>query len=288
MAELFQRKCSVSIVSFTEDATGKKVIIDEKKIENLRIAFNVEKSAKKEPNKALIQIANLSKDTRSFIDKNNLLVVLNAGYRDQFASIFSGTTYRINHKTDKADIITTIECADGGENVKKKVGAWSFGKGASTAAVVNTLATALGLPVSTGSTIEPNKQSFRNGWAFVGTASAGLDLACDAVGLRWSIQDGQILILKKDTEGDGTIDILLSATTGMIGAIEEGEADQKTKIRKFSVKCLINPLIKPDKTVKVESQYTPKLNGRYRVQGVKIAGDTHGADWTMQIDLRLL
>lgn len=62
---------------------GKKGDAKGIEITDLRIEFDIEKSAKKNPNKSSIKIYNLAKATRTELEKPGTRCVLYAGYKDQ-------------------------------------------------------------------------------------------------------------------------------------------------------------------------------------------------------------
>lgn len=276
MPNLSDRKCVVRV--------------GDRRIEGLRIAFSVEKKAARESSKATLTINGLSKQTQALFDAADLPVIIEAGYLEQFGAVFVGKAYRTTHNRTPPDVSTTLECADGGAEVRTAKGAWTYGKGAQTARIIRDVVAGLGLPLSSGSRITPNPATVPNGWAFAGLAANALDAITKATDLSWSIQDGQVQILDGAISGDGEEAVVLSQTTGMIGAPQEGEVDSVTKQRRFTVRCLIQPRIRPERLVKIESTKAPKLSGLYRVVGLKVAGDNMGSgpdSWTMTLNLRL-
>lgn len=262
-----------------------RVLVDGRVFDGLRFAFTVERKAVREPSKAQLVLTNLSAESRNTLQDKGALVVIEAGYQGQTGAVFMGSSYKVTHAHVGPDWTTTIEAADGGKEVSVAKGAWSFGKGSSAARAVVTIAQGIGLPLSSGSRLNPNPPTLRNGYAFAGRAVAALDDITKATGLRWSIQDNQIQILDDSQPGDGFGDIVLSADTGMIGSPERGERDAKTGRRPYTVRCLINPLIRPERLLLISSKDQPQFSGRYRVRGVKATGDTHGDDWTMTLDV---
>lgn len=253
------------------------------RIDGLRVTFSIEKKDAREANKAVITVTNLSTATRAKFDEKSLPVVVEAGYVDRRGAVFIGTAYRTTHTRSGADVVTTIEAADGGREISTAVGAWSYAAGVSSSQVIRDVADGISLPLSTGSSITPNKPTFGKGWAFVGSAADALSAATKAVGLTWSVQDGQIQILA-DAD-DGTAVTVLSATTGMIGSPErlETKADGKD-VARVKVSCLLQPQIRPARRIKIESINAPGLSGVYVVKEMKLTGDTHGNDWTMAIE----
>ncbi len=255
--------------------------------DGLRIAFAVEKKGGREASKATISVTNLAPSTRAEFEAKGLRVVLEAGYVDDTAGLFLGTSYKVAHSHAGVDFITTIEAADGGKEIASAIGAWSFGAGSSTVAAVRALALGLGLPLSTGSRINPKRATLRNGFAFAGLAADGLDAITKGCDLRWSVQDGQVQILD-DVEGDGVEAVVLNAATGLLGSPERTEVkDAKgNTVAGVTVRCLLQPRIRPDRLIVVRSIDVPALSGTYVVRSVKAAGDTDGADWTMTLDCR--
>jgi len=272
MTELFGRHASL--------------VVGNRSLNGLRISFDVEKTNKVATNKATIVVANLAASTRAEVSTKGARVLLDAGYESGHGVLFLGSSYRVTHARDGADILTRIEAADGGEEVKVARGAWSFTSGTSKAAALSRIVTDLGLRLSPASaTLAATKTAtFAKGWAFAGRTITALETVVAEMGLRLSIQDTEIVIV--DDARPGTVEtFVLSTDTGMIGTPERGERDEKTKRERITVKSLILPAIKPDGRVVVASVDDPSVNGLHRVVKVKATGDTHGDDWTMTIAL---
>lgn len=54
--------------------------------------------------------------------------------------------------------------------------------------------------------------------------------------------------------------------------------------RFLTAKALINPSIKPNSMIKIDTKYE-KLNGIYRARNCKFIGDTHQGDWSVEMEL---
>lgn len=80
-------------------------------ISELRIKFNIEKSLVGYPNKATIEIYNLSEASRSKIEEDDLELSLFAGY-EEHPLIFKGEIINVIHLKDKTEWITTIYAGD--------------------------------------------------------------------------------------------------------------------------------------------------------------------------------
>lgn len=262
------------------------LVIGTRRLDGLRFSFDVEKKGGRDPNKATIVVANLTETTRAEVSARGLRVVLEAGYESSSDVLFLGKSYRVTHARDGADILTRIEASDGGKEIADSVGSWSFKPSTPVETAIRTVCASMGLPVSTGSRINPKHRTLRNGFAAAGRAVDVLDQLVRSANLSWSIQDAQVQIL--DSLGDGTADVLLRTDTGMIGSPTRGEVDDKTKKEKLSVRCLIQPRIRPQRLVSIESVDQPALSGRYVVKTLRASGDTHGDDWTMALEIEPL
>jgi len=61
----------------------------------------------------------------------------------------------------------------------------------------------------------------------------------------------------------------------------------RQKIQRFNItcKCLLNPNIKPNGLIRIESTQASELSGTYRVRTVKYKGDNRQGDWTCELYL---
>ncbi len=258
-----------------------RVIVDTLLIEDLHVQFKVKKTLKKEPNTCEISIYNLSEASRAGMQRKHAKVILEAGYTDTMSQIFSGDARVIDHIHDGSNWITKAQCGDGERAFQYARITESFRPGSTVHQVARRLIAALGLPgVDALKAIGDNiQEQLTQGYSMIGPASRELDKLLKGRGLEWSIQDGQLQVIKK---GDVTLRpaIVLSADTGMIGSPSHGTPgpDKKDKSNLLKVKSLIQPGIKPGGRIRIESE-TRDINGDYRVETVSHSGDTHGGDW---------
>ena len=75
------------MIEFIVCIVGKKGDAKGIEITDLRIEFDIEKIAKKNPNNSSIKIYNLAKATRAELEKPGTRCVLYAGYKDQDGTI---------------------------------------------------------------------------------------------------------------------------------------------------------------------------------------------------------
>ena len=238
----------------------------------LRITFQVTKTRKKSPNKCEISIFNLSEEHRASLQKSSQLVELEAGYLGSTSKIFQGELQYAKSFHDGNTWVTTMQAADGksayrGARINK-----SFSGKVSLTDALKEVATAMGISkgnldkaIAAGSK-RKNLGAFENGIVLSGKAEMEMDKITKAMGISWSIQDGQLSFLSpKGFLGDTAT--LLSPATGLIGSPEPGEKG------KIELDCLIQARIMPGHRVKVESN---QVTGFYRVEQTDINGDTHG------------
>lgn len=269
MGELYLRKVVVDIIPTV--GAGKT-------IDGLRIRFKCEKTSESNPNKAEIEIFNLSDNTRSLLERQDTRIRLAFGYtgRDpggekgastsSVETIFIGNIKKVAHEPDPPNIITKIELADGGNRYRTAYLDKGYPPNVRFNQVVGDLSTALGLGspvlVDTPSTI------FANGVAFSGLVKDHLDVMTRGHNLEWSIQDEVLQIIPKNKPTAENA-VLLSPESGLV------KFPTKTK-EGVEFECLINPKLKPGRLVKIESRF---IKGGFKVRKVVHEGDSHEGDF---------
>jgi hypothetical protein len=279
---LFGRKIKVTIATKVSESFT-QIEADVVEIENLRVAFKVSKSDKKEPNTCEITITNLSETRRKSLQQKGVKFILQAGYEASgIGQIFIGDARTCEHKRDGASWHTTIKSGDGERAFNFARVNESFAAGSPVSDVVKRIASKLGLGL--GNT---NKQAaqltgqYVNGYAAQGPASRELDKVLAGTGYDWSIQDGELLLLKHDEPSGATVPDI-GPDTGLIGSPEYGSPEtihkqvKKTGKPLLKVRCLLNPAIKIGCQVSIRSE---RHKGPIRVKKLEHTGDTAGGDW---------
>lgn len=267
-------------------------------VKDLRIAFRIEKSTEKEPTPAEISVWNLSPQTRAkFLRQSSTPVILQAGYVDTVAKIFSGDIARngISTVRDGPDWVTTFRAGDGLKVYTEKRVRETFGPGTRFEDVVKRLtdqlaknfkdawsrakssASAASRKVGARSRLEVFTE-FVNGTTLSGSVQSELDRLLKSVGLEWSIQDGEIQIL---APGEFLPDapVFLSTATGLIGSPEPGKPTRNgsgVEVTTTKFRSLLQPSIRPRLQARLE---TATVKGTYGVIKVSHVGDTHGQEW---------
>lgn len=292
MAKLFQRAWRVRVDDFQS--------------ETLDIAFEVEKTTKKEPNKCTLKLWNLTPEHRrqlaalSTVTKKKksstsstkrktalsgkIRVEVEAGYVGATTLIFRGDLRTAKSTLDGADYVTELEGEDGGKAVLLGRINRSFPPGTTVETVVKACAQAMDVgygnaaELAHAARLEGSGGVFTNGTVLSGSAATELDHILKSAGLRYSIQNGNLQIQKRGAALQGTA-VKLSPDTGLLGS-PTSNADGTV-----SAIALMIPDLYPGRKVKFESV---DFTGFYQIEKCKYAGDTAGDDWHVEMETKLV
>lgn len=255
--------------------------VDTLRITGLRIQFRVTKTAAPEPNTAEIVVTNLSATTRAQMRSRGARVILEAGYGDRTEVLFTGDSRRVAQVRRGVDWESRIECGDGERAYAGAVVNESFGPGVKPADVMRRLASSLGVGV--GNAVERLGKGdlsgafteFTQGVTLSGKSRTEMDRLTGALGLTWSIQNGELVVLKP---GEATEDeaVVLSSATGLLGSPEVGEEGV------VKARSLLIPGLRPKRRVLLVSD---AVDGVYVVSKATFVGDTHGQSWGVECEL---
>lgn len=261
-------------------------------ITELRVSFSIEKDTGATPNKARINIYNLSADTRARLSKlSQAQVTLHAGYTDTVARIFDGQTRKgatgIQHAKTNTDWVTRLECGDGEAAFTQKEFTGSFAAGTPVTKVATALADALGLgrgnleAAMRAGSFRQGITEFPHGLAVNGRASEELVKLMKTLGLEASIQDGQLQVLRpRETLGGQAV--LLNKQTGLLGTPSYGSSEEGKEEKgppTLKVRSLLQPALRPGVQVRVESE---AVRGAFKLKSVTHNGDSRSGDWVSE------
>jgi hypothetical protein len=268
-------------------------------VENLRVQFEVSKTVESAPNVAVIKIFNLSPINEAKIKNEFDEVLLNAGYEGALRLVFRGNIKHVYRYRDKSDYITEIEAGDGDKDFRSATMNETLAAGTTNAQLVDR---AVGSFKTTGGTtkgaVQINDRARLRGKVISGNTRDVLHDVARESGANWSIQDGQLVIVK----ANGVLPdeaIVITADTGMLGAPEIND-------KGIAVKCLLNPQLRVNGAIKLdnngikakrqkaqalgkkqEDQKEPVRldpDGIYKVLKITHKGDTRGQDWVSEIE----
>jgi len=240
-----------------------------------RLNFSIEKDETGNANKCKISIYNISEDSKTFLEKDDLVVFLNAGFGDGVSNIFFGDLQRFSEKRNGPDIITTIECGESEKILREAHIQISLGPGATNRQVVDAAIKKLNL--SKGFQVEIPIVKYQNGFSFSGPVKKLMNEQMGAVKLNWSIQSGEMQILG-EKETDEQIAIEITPNTGLIGM------PTKTKDG-VEFTSLLNPGLRPGRAVRLESKrFLDGSGANVKLTKTVFKGDTHEGQWLVKCE----
>jgi len=243
-------------------------------IEGHRIAFQVEKTRTSKPNSAKIQIYGMSGATVKDLFNKGTRARLSAGYPHTEAVIFFGDIVSAERWHDGPTPIVELELEDGSQAMKAAINkAWT--RGTPFSVIVESLALAMGLDV-TASTIAKIHGGTRYAYTGHGFAFRDLDLICRTLGVVWTVEHGELVVLQPG-KSNNRIAVAVSADTGLIGTVTPLEATKKKKLRRVQFQTLLNSRLHAGALVDLRSE---RRSGLFRVDRATHAGDTHGGDFS--------
>ena len=298
MTLLYDRKVQVSIQSgrpaITIETNGRErtdLVYDTEPIlttSDLRIRFNVSSDFNPEPNRGTIEIFNLSRQSRDSINKTDLLT-LSAGYAESLPTlpeIFAGNISFIDQIISKPDIATKIIAGDG--EVAYRTVRLDFQKTSSVSVVdladkieevlqgvsVGLSGSSLSSMINRVTSSLFNNGTSQNGICVSKKIADVLTDMFDKMGIDWSFQKNT-LKLKAKFQDTGEPPVELSASTGLIGSPSKRENGGV----KFT--SLLIPELTPGRKVELISD---TVDGDFIMSRVDFMGDTHGPEWTAQVE----
>jgi len=252
-----------------------------------RVQFKIEKNLGKEPNKAEVVITNLASTTRADIEKKPLLVRIETGYEtdDNLEQIFVGDLRKGFTMRNGTDWETKLLMGDGDRGFRFADLSRSYIPGTKVKQVLDDITGAIGLKLPPGiqNALEFEKQ-YAGGYVAHGSAEQELTNVLAPLGMSWSIQDGQLQVLREKQPAPGEAH-LIEQDNGMIGSPEFGDPTKPGQPPILKVAVQLRPLIKCGATIKVQAR---DIQGLFRVEKLTHVGDTRGKDWKTEIEGRPL
>ncbi len=248
-------------------------------ISGLKIVFSIKKTLSTFSNSARVNIYNLSKRAFDKIAVEDDLI-LNAGYTDGAGEklLFKGDIQKISRVNTGTDIVTKLQCDDGGLKLREIRGQRSYGNGVGVLQIIGEILDAFSFPPRQHAPFTDAK--YLHGLSLVGSAREWLSKLTDRIGVEWSIQNGEAQLLLKGGV-NLTPPISVSELNGMLGSPDSlddtrGELSLNKRDSGWRVRSLVNPEIEPGGRLNITSN---DVNGLFRIEEVDHFGDTFGSDW---------
>ncbi len=256
------------------------------KITDNRIVFRVLKTEDATANELDVDIYNLNKASQAEATRAGAVISLAAGYAKSVSSILGiGDITRASTDYPAPDVITRIVAGDGLRALRDTRVTLAYRGGVTADRLINSIAEQMGIGVR--QTDADMTGSYRQGFAFLGTAREALDSVTSRFGLDWSIQNFDLQILERRTTSSRQ-PVVITPDTGMLGSPEPIDdlgtnlLDDKARPG-YRVRCLLNPRIEPGIRVVVASRDVPEST--FRAITVEHSGDTRGLDWHSVVEV---
>ena len=266
----------------------------------LRIAFDISKNNKKNPNRSRIRVWNLKASTRQAMERPDIRCLLQVGYAEEGGplDVFVGDVLEAYSIYDLPDIVTVLELGEGVTAIRDGMVSLGYGRGATTRQALGDVAGRMGLSLMMPEDA-PHK-AWENGFSFHGPGRSALDQITRYAGLSWSIQGMTLQVVRSGGSTNRQV-FDLSAGSGLIGTPErvrkgrrEGAAevrDELTGTKKragtrteqvdgWRVRSLVLPGLLPDDRVKLSSR---TVDGVFVAHEIQHVGDSHQGDWITEI-----
>lgn len=256
-------------------------------VSRLRIEFVVEKNLGSSPNTCKIKLTNASPATRAELERDGVIVFLDAGYDGVARRLFGGdVTYAYSQKVG-TDWVTEVEVGDGSRAIAEaRPRQFSYKGGVTVLKLLRECASSMGLVLPKNVEVDPEMANqFATGYVFSGRTRDELTRLLAPYGYSWSVQNGTLQILRDD---EVRVDLVrpIKEDAGMIGSPVFGKPEKKGQPPKRSVKNLLYPELNPGGRVNIESR---RLNGVHKIERVKHTGDSEGTgddSWTTEVEVK--
>lgn len=264
-------------------------------IEDNRINFRIEKSVINYPNLANIIIYNLSETNRKILETEGKTIQLYAGHEDAGTPLlFSGDIVNVIHFKDGPDWKTTLYCGDSSSVINTTTINKTIPAGTSMSSMLNQLLEVVpdikkGILTGVKNCLS-KKESILHALVMSGNVKDWLIKLSNDCGFDAYYDNGVFEALPKNLPVSDVPPVIINQASGMIGSPERTEVG-------VNVKNLLLPELKLGRTIRIESINTlysignlffrkipPIRNeGIYRMNKLIHFGDTHGNDWTTEI-----
>lgn len=239
------------------------------------IQFDIERTSASSVNQMNLRIFNLSQKTRNLLFKERFLIlddstqkyyrkiILQAGY-NELSTIFKGNILECYSYRQGSEIITYLNCHDGGYAISNSYSSVTFDKSETYSSIFEKLATDLtGIKKGKIGEIEgkPKRGSVFNGNTFT--------LLQESFNNKIFIDLEKINLLNENEAIKGDVP-LINAQAGLLGT----PMRQGTYLK---VDIIFEPRIVVGQIIEINSKINPIYNGQFKVDGIKHAGTISGA-----------
>lgn len=250
----------------------------------LRVLCNIQKTVMGFPNPSTITIYNLSRETRSAIQRGLTKITIEAGWDNtELHKVFQGSVMSSISQKNGSDILTKLTCLQGYGAAIKSVASITYASGTSVKTAIKDLASKLpGISVSEANLKEVTGTFGRGGWSFAGSTKDALTELANEYGFSWTIEDGAIRAIGDKAKFEGVV-VLDGTEGGLILIVPTLQGPMQIQMG-VKIKALYVPGVAPGATVRVRSSIDKSLDGDYRIHTASITLDTFADSWLMDLE----
>lgn len=281
--ELFGRKWEVQITD-PKSGESKTWGLDD----GLRVQFAIKEGDNTANNTEIeLTITNLSKKNREWVLKENNLILLKAGYINNYGEIFTGkVVYGSNlhddhrafshqaNKRDDTDWSTQVNGIDGSLTKKKSVINISLSEKTTLQTVLNKVSDELGLKKNIKLPKGLKKDKFYNGFSTLGSHDKILDKLAKDYGLTWYVKNNTLNMYSPNTGLNNEV-YSFDAESGLVGSVEKTE-------KGYKFKTLLIPSLYKGQYINLK---TRTINGFFVISKIGYIGDSSGQEWYTEFEV---
>jgi hypothetical protein len=245
------------------------------------LSFDIDRTCGSQLNQATFRLYGLSNTTRDKIykDRYNIIgpiasdayskIILEAGYQEQggsLSTIFKGSILEAYSYREGSEIITYINAQDGGYGVYNSYSSKTFESGTPVKEVFKTLIKDM-QDVTLGTIGALEGSLGKRGLVLEGNT---YDLLKNSFNNQVFIDLNKINILNPNEAIAGNIPSI-TASSGLLNTPTTGRS------RFITIETLFEPRLAVGHIINVESKINPRINGQYKIDGIKHSGIISGA-----------
>ena len=287
--QLFLRKCKLTFSDNSIDP-----------IEDLRIAFEVEKNDGEKANHGMIIIYNLNQTHRNRLSKplpiytpyfKAVKITLHAGYNDDLVQLIAGDLLEVRHNRVGPDWVTELSIFSGLEVANKSYTNISYNNTTQSKKIIDDILAPTGMDIKyTSEALDAILGKTQPYYAESTLSMLAAQNFLFPYDLELTIEeDGQCLVYKKLTPREksatSNANNTISKKTGMIGSPRINKSGA-------TIKMLLRPSIKLLQKVFIDSDSINdttigdyRLNSEFYVKQITHVGDTHSDDWYTELEV---
>ncbi len=253
-------------------------------ITSMRMTCKVQKTLKSEPNPCELTLSNLSERSRAEFERMPLRVKIDAGYASTGARLLFVGDVRpgfAHSKIEGPDWNTTVNLGDGIRAFAEARVSKSYKPGTPAINILRDVARTMNMLLPREIEADSKlKQPLPASETAFGWSADEFTRLLAPYGYSWSSQNGSLQLTRDDFVPNGT-EREIGEHTGMLGSPDYGNPEKNGKPPSVTVRHLLAPEIMPGHKMRLISAGTTKS---YKIIRVSHSLDTHGDDWSTEIE----